>query len=157
MKQQKWKWISVCLCIAVILILAFQSQAGTSSLSFAFRKFLLKLFGLSWNEGKKYWWFESAHLRKIAHTIEYFALGLAIRISVKKKWYWCAGICFVISFVEQMVKYFLPTREFDAVDMIFDAAGYLLAMTVVFAGVVLKNYILEKYNEENTAKETQMK
>lgn len=157
MKQQKWKWIAVCICIAVILILTFQSQAGTSSLSFAFRKFLLKLFGLSWNEGKKYWWFESAHLRKIAHTIEYFALGLAIRISVKKKWYWCAGICFAISFVDQMVKYFLPTREFDAVDMIFDAAGYLVAMAVVYGVVALRDYIRKKSSEVNTAGETQKK
>lgn len=145
MKQQKWKWIAVCLCIAAILTLTFQSQSETSSLSFAFRKLLLKLFGLSWNEGKKYWWFESAHLRKIAHTIEYFALGLAVRIALRKiKWYWCAGICFLISFVDQIVKFFLPTREFDVVDMAYDATGYLFAMVVACGVFVLRDYIRKK-------------
>lgn len=131
MKQQKWKWAAVGLCIAAILILTLQSQAGTTSLTFTLRKLLLKLFGLSWSEGKKYWWFESAHLRKIAHTIEYFALGLTFRIALRKrKRHWSAGACFLISFMDQMVKFLLPTREFDAVDMLFDAAGYLMAIFI---------------------------
>ena len=83
------------------------------------------------------------HLRKKAHTIEYFAIGSAVRIAAlrKQKWHWCTGVCFLISFVDQMVKFFLPTREFDAVDMVFDTAGYLLAMAVVFGVVALKNCI----------------
>ncbi len=42
------------------------------------------------------------------------------------------GICAIVAIADEMLKIFLPTREFGAVDLIFDTVGFLLGIAIVF-------------------------
>lgn len=85
-------------------------------------------------------WFISWFVRKLAHTAEFFAIGIfaaatciswaklggAHRASVR-------AICISVaaSLFDQFHKLFVPGREFDWLDLAFDALGYLLAIRLV--------------------------
>lgn len=61
-----------------------------------------------------------------------------------KRW-WKAGIlCVVISFIDEIVKGFLPGHEFDFVDIRFDLIGYgigLLSMVLILKIIEHKNTV----------------
>ena len=82
--------------------------------------------------------------RQLAHTIEFFTLG-AFVATAERMWL-CklrvsshlasaampVGICAVYSLFDQIHKLFVPGREFDAIDLGFDAMGYMAACALVF-------------------------
>ncbi|MCQ2515165.1 MAG: VanZ family protein, partial [Ruminococcus sp.] len=114
-------------------------------LTFEFKKFLLKFFGLSWCEGKSHWWFEVSHLRKIAHSIEYCVLGIfSACVLQKRSRLLPIMVCTIISLSDQFLKLLLPTREFDAVDLVFDCFGYMLGILAVYLITLLISHIKHK-------------
>lgn len=82
-----------------------------------------------------------ANIRRVAHTVEFFFVGLFASATVA-----CLGeclpctrfryvlallFCAVCSVGDQVHKIFVPGRHFDVIDLGFDAAGYVTAMLLV--------------------------
>ncbi len=82
-----------------------------------------------------------ANIRRVAHTVEFFFVGLFASATVA-----CLGeclpcarfryvlallFCAVCSVGDQVHKIFVPGRHFDIIDLGFDAAGYVTAMLLV--------------------------
>lgn len=75
------------------------------------------------------------HFRKIGHFVEYFILGLSSMFLFRKSKHGflkAAGLCALISFSDQLIKAFLPGREFDWTDFPYDIAGYLTGAFIIF-------------------------
>lgn len=80
--------------------------------------------------------------RRAAHVVEYLVVGalsaltavlwLGERLLPRVLVALTLGFCFVASLLDQTHRLFVPGREFDALDLALDAAGYLAA-----AGAVL--------------------
>lgn len=93
--------------------------------------------------------FSVANVRAWAHVPEFFlqgfflfgaaalwphAVGIGSEETSSKRRYGIALLtCITASFFDQVHKVFVPGREFDARDLLFDALGYLLALAVVHA------------------------
>ncbi|MCR5234085.1 MAG: VanZ family protein [Lachnospiraceae bacterium] len=77
------------------------------------------------------WWNSKITVRYLAHTAEYFMLGLAAGLVFNKKRY-ALLLCMFISFADQVVKTFVPTRHFDWNDFPFDITGFASAILIVW-------------------------
>ncbi|WP_432314076.1 VanZ family protein [Collinsella aerofaciens] len=88
-----------------------------------------------------------ANIRRVAHTVEFFFVGLFASATVA-----CLGECLpcarfryvlallfcdVCSVGDQVHKIFVPGRHFDMIDLGFDAAGYVVAMLLVLLAAAL--------------------
>lgn len=88
-----------------------------------------------------------ANIRRIAHTVEFFFVGLFASATAA-----CLGeclpcarfryvltllFCAVCSVGDQVHKIFVPGRHFDMIDLGFDAAGYVTAMLLVLLAAAL--------------------
>lgn len=88
-----------------------------------------------------------ANIRRVAHTVEFFFVGLFASATVA-----CLGeclpcarfryvlallFCAVCSVGDQVHKIFVPGRHFDIIDLGFDAAGYVVAMLLVLLAATL--------------------
>lgn len=88
-----------------------------------------------------------ANIRRVAHTVEFFFVGLFASATVA-----CLGeclpcarfryvlallFCAVCSVGDQVHKIFVPGRHFDIIDLGFDAAGYVTAMLLVLLAAAL--------------------
>lgn len=88
-----------------------------------------------------------ANIRRVAHTVEFFFVGLFASATVA-----CLGeclpcarfryvpalfFCAVCSVGDQVHKIFVPGRHFDMIDLGFDAAGYIVAMLLVLLAATL--------------------
>lgn len=88
-----------------------------------------------------------ANIRRVAHTVEFFFVGLFASATVA-----CLGeclpcarfryvlallFCAVCSVGDQVHKIFVPGRHFDMIDLGFDAAGYVVAMLLVLLAAAL--------------------
>lgn len=81
-------------------------------------------------------------VRKVVHTFEFFPVGLFLSLTTLawespgrhvRRWHLIAlviALCFACSLGDQVHKTFVPGREFDLLDMAFDAVGYLLGILV---------------------------
>ncbi len=70
-------------------------------------------------------------IRRVGHIIEFFALGMTAAIASRKIWTaWV--VCIAVSFLDQFLKKYVPGRHFDAVDLCFDAVGYVTAICLVW-------------------------
>lgn len=73
-------------------------------------------------------------IRKLAHTFEYFLLGLAIAYWIShcgffnNKTIWAFVFCVSVSVVDQFSKTLIPGREFDITDFPFDFMGYIIGI-----------------------------
>lgn len=82
-----------------------------------------------------------ANVRRVAHTVEFFFVGLFASVIVvcfsKRPWSVCSRcvpvllFCAACSVGDQVHKIFVPDRHFDIIDLGFDAAGYVSAMLLV--------------------------
>lgn len=79
-------------------------------------------------------------VRKWAHAVEFAAFGAAAfwllrswlsRLSLRRTAMLALTISVAYSVLDQVHKLFVPGREFDATDLIFDAVGYILAIVMV--------------------------
>ena len=90
---------------------------------------------------------EFASIRKWAHTVQFFALGGVVCAALAAWWgrprslaarsAIALAVCASCSLFDQTHKLFVPGREFDAGDLLFDAAGYLTAWLLVFGAAAL--------------------
>lgn len=92
-------------------------------------------------------WANTDVLRKLAHIVEYFLLGLAANSASNlsfRKYPIIKNlvICFVVSFTDQIMKGFVPGREFDGFDLILDVIGYTSAIFVLW--LVRRCFIIRK-------------
>ena len=88
--------------------------------------------------------------RRAAHVVEYLVVGalsaltavlwLGERLLPRVLVALTLGFCFVASLLDQTHRLFVPGREFDALDLALDAAGYLAA-----AGAVLLAWRLSRH------------
>lgn len=82
-----------------------------------------------------------ANIRRVAHTVEFFFVGLFASVTVaclgerlpcaRFRYVLAALFCAVCSVGDQVHKIFVPGRHFDMIDLGFDAAGYVTAMLLV--------------------------
>lgn len=82
-----------------------------------------------------------ANIRRVAHTVEFFFVGLFASTTVaclgeclpcaRFRYALAALFCAVCSVGDQVHKIFVPGRHFDMIDLGFDAAGYVVAMLLV--------------------------
>lgn len=108
-----------------VLYLTFQSPQETTSLSEAFRE---KAMLIGYKGG-------SIRFRSDIHLVEYFIVGIAVAVFgiVMKYPVWIPGVMGCgFGLIDECIKILLPTREFDAVDLIKDCAGVWLAVAVVY-------------------------
>lgn len=79
-----------------------------------------------------------ASVRKWAHTVEFLALGIPVSLAFIFWWGKPRGLlsrvplafllCVFASLFDQTHKLFVPGREFDAGDLLFDLLGYSIAI-----------------------------
>lgn len=123
MRNKKIKIVYAFFLLAVLalnLFLTLQSQEGTVRLS----------------EGVRHWverigYYSDYHsFRSNAHIIIFFVVGIALGLfGNQAKWKtWqiiIIGCC--IGLLDESLKVFLPTREFDLIDLVKDCIGIIAA------------------------------
>jgi VanZ family protein len=77
------------------------------------------------------WTVDMHWFRTLLHLPLYFFLGGVVYYAFSRFWM-SVGICAIVAIADEMLKIFLPTREFGAVDLIFDTVGFLLGIAIVF-------------------------
>ena len=119
-----------CLVIVGIFYLTLQAPEETICLSNTVSEWMEKL-GLQT---------DSHALRSNAHIVEYFLLGVVLILLGKsmgwKMWRAIAIGC-ACGVVDECLRLFLPTREFDGVDLLKDFVG--IAFAAIIALIVLGN------------------
>ena len=88
-----------------------------------------------------------ANIRRVAHTVEFFFVGLFASATVaclgeclpcaRFRYVFALLFCAVCSVGDQVHKIFVPGRHFDMIDLGFDAAGYVVAMLLVLLAAAL--------------------
>ena len=110
--------------IAAIAGLTFQDAAGSVKLSESVRGVLEKIGIYTDFHG----------IRSNAHLVLYFAFGLVLCLFCREiglKWWITLLIGFGFGLLDESVKILLPTREFDAADLMKDCVGISLAVSAV--------------------------
>lgn len=105
------------------LFLTLQSSEGTVSLSEGLRTWL-EQFGIH---------SDSHSIRSNAHLVVYFVLAVALILygrEVGWKWWVIILIGWGIGVVDEGIKVLLPTREFDASDLMRDFIGVMMAVGI---------------------------
>ena len=125
------KVIPMLLVIVLIFALTTQGSAGSKALSAFARDFLVWLCSKLGIDADAEWWNTTENVRVLAHVIEYFALGIATGIALKKKRF-ALIVCACISFADQITKIFIPTRHFDWADIPFDMLGYCSGIAIAW-------------------------
>lgn len=115
------------LCMAVILLLTFQPVPASGQLSGKFQNVLGTLFGL---ENLPAWILDMQLLRAFIHIFLYLPFGLSVYyafrsygIPVGKAAFSALVIASAFGLADEAIKMFLPGREFDVIDWIFDVVG----------------------------------
>ena len=124
------KIIPLLIVIAAIILLTFQDVQGTIDLSEGFRDWAVGICDRYRLDTVRGWIDSSIAIRRVGHIIEYFALGVAAAISIKKKIF-ALLLCLCISIGDQVIKMYVPGRHFDLFDLPFDAAGYVTGILLV--------------------------
>ena len=131
--------VSAALLVAVLVAiwaLTVQAPQDTLSLSAPWAQALSSALG--WTVGMATW-----TVRKVVHAVEFFPVGLlgalvafnlprASRVPRSRILACVVAACFACSLGDQVHKAFVPGREFDALDLCFDALGYLLGALAVW-------------------------
>ena len=116
-------FIPVVIVAVIILLLTLQDIERTVALSEGFRSWIVSVcdrFG--WDMlGSRI--DSPVAIRRLGHVIEYFVLGAAAAISIRKKRF-ALLLCICISVADQVIKIYVPGRRFDRMDLTFDAMGY---------------------------------
>ena len=127
------KFIPLVIVIAVIILLTFQDAQGTISLSEGFRNWIVGICDRYRLDTVRGWIDSPIAIRRLGHVIEYFALGVAAAICMRKKRY-ALLLCVCVSVADQVIKIYVPGRHFDIYDLPFDAAGY--AVGILLGGMI---------------------
>lgn len=129
------RWIPLILSLLLIFGLTFQNRAGSKQLTENTQAVIENVVN---SPAKTNWWNNYILMRKLGHIPEYFLLGLSSVIALRK--WWKAGmLCVAVSLMDQIVKWILPGREFDFVDMPFDLIGYVVGILVMAIVLRIRN------------------
>ena len=118
------------LAFATVLYLTFQGPKETTQLSGGLKAWLYNAFG---------WDIDEHTLRSNVHLVMYFGVGLVLTLFIKslgwKRWVaWAMIIGCAFGLLDETIKIFLPTREFDVVDLVKDWVG--IGVAEIVAGVI---------------------
>ncbi len=122
------------LAFATVLYLTFQGPKETTQLSDGLKAWLYITFD---------WDIEAQALRSNIHYVMYFGVGLVLTLFIRplewKHWImWALIIGCLFGLLDETIKLFLPTREFDVVDVVKDWAGISIAILIVW-GLIRPN------------------
>lgn len=112
--------IIVVAMIAGILYLTLQSPQQTTALS---EKARIWLKNLGWEMASK-------ELRSNVHIPVFFLLGLAVFLFgfvMDWKWYVALLLALCVALLDEGIKVFLPTREFDFIDLLKNFIGIAIS------------------------------
>lgn len=125
--------IPVLIAFGFIIFLTTQSPDDTMRLSGEARDYVKLLIPGSTSR----WTYDMHWFRTLLHLPLYFLLGsityLSIHSILKS-----AGICLVIALVDEILKIFLPTREFGTIDVFFDIIGFMVGIMIA---VIIRNLV----------------
>ena len=124
-------FIPVVIVAVIILLLTLQNIEGTVTLSEGFRTWIVSVCGRFGWDTLAGWIDSPVTVRRLGHVIEFFVLGVAAAISVRKKRF-ALLLCICISVADQVIKIYVPGRHFDRMDFPFDAVGYVSGLSVVW-------------------------
>lgn len=136
----------VLLSITAIFYLTFQSAEKTTRLSVDAQKFVLLVAEKMHIRDKLPWLENRRWIRRLAHIPEYGCLGIVMMTFVHKynskkiawKYIITLLVCMSVSVLDQMIKWILPTREFDIIDLVLDGLGYSLGAGCVAGMLFIK-------------------
>ena len=127
MRKRNRKTIYGVLLVGILLLnafLTFQSAEGTVSLSEGLRLWLER-FGFKSD-------FHS--FRSNAHLVMFFMIGCLLGLFGRDiNWTWKKTILigFLLGFIDEGIKFFLPTREFDLNDLLRDWIGLAFSFVIL--------------------------
>ncbi len=124
-------YVFVLLAVGGIFYLTIMKLDTTVELSESFRSVLIAVSERLGFDVSAEWWNTSTNIRLIGHVIEYFILGLITGIVIKRKAFGLI-ICIAISFVDQIVKIYVPARHFDKGDIPFDIIGFCSGLAIAW-------------------------
>ena len=131
------RFIPLIIVICMIIALTFQPTTGSAELSESFRSFFMQLFGIDAAAGSVPRWALDGHwFRTLAHIPEYFLLDVAVAIAFANK-KMCLVICAAVGLLDELVKVWLPGREFDPIDLSFDIIGAAIGIALVSLAALL--------------------
>lgn len=143
------RWIPLILSLLLIFGLTFQNGAASKQLTENTQSAISSVVN---SHVETNWWNNYILMRKLAHIPEYFLLGMSSVIALRK--WWKAGmLCVAVSLLDQIVKWILPGREFDFVDMRFDLIGYVVGILVMAIVLRIKNRRADKERKGHVKKE----
>lgn len=136
------------------IIFWFSSQPATRSqvLSDGLLYNILRVLGLEDSAAMELY---GKLIRKIAHFIEYAALGLSSGLFFMEYFretvlprnrgaFWAAGVCGLYALSDEIHQSFVPGRSMQLSDVLLDCFG---AVTAIFLLFTLKNYIYSHREE----------
>lgn len=126
--------------LAIIAFLTFQSHEETLRLSYGMQYY----FKLIIPNASGRWTVDMHWFRTLLHVPLYFVLGISAGFCIKNSWK-AIGICSLVALSDETLKIFLPTREFQAIDLGFDAIGFLMGIVVVLLLRQIKRVILKSH------------
>lgn len=124
----------------MILFLTTQNIQDNAKISEGFREGLVEVYERLGMDSGNAWWNDKLAVRRLGHILEYGLLGIASvivffidshRFSVVK----AVMLCLTISFLDQIIKIFVPVRHFDIVDIGFDLIGAVIGIGIA-AGII---------------------
>lgn len=127
----------------IIIFLTLQNSSDSIQLARGAQSVIAEHISIPSANKDQSWFYNIARFRKIAHIVEYFFMGISTIYSfwwfLKKKCIFVScSICCILSVLDQYIKYLVPGKEFDAGDLLFDSAGYILGILIVL--VFIKMY-----------------
>lgn len=134
-------WIAVAFIVGIIFYLTCQDSNTSLKISTQLQNIIVETTNRTETTNLKKWEYNRQYFRRIAHIAEYFLLGFFSynawnKTLFQKKAYFriCVTLleCFLVSAIDQIVKGFLPMREFDALDMLYDFGGYSQGIAICF-------------------------
>lgn len=139
-------YIIIVIAIGIILYLTLMKLDDSVILSELVRSFMNNICSkLGFNTSSE-WWNSASNIRLIGHVIEYFVLGLAVGIAIKRKIV-AVIVCMSVSLLDQSLKIFIPARHFDKSDIPFDVIGFCCGLFIIWVVKFSARMIKEIGNE----------
>lgn len=135
------RFIPLILSIAIIIGFTTQDTAENVNISEKCRTAVVSIAEKMNIETNGVWWNNPGNFRKIAHTVEFFFLGITVCFAFR--WFWLSLIiCGFASVGDEMLKQFIPLRHLDYSDLPFDAVGYITGILLMY--IIIKIFCREK-------------
>ena len=143
-------WLPAIAVVSVIIGLTLQNIEQTGNLTNSVRQTIIATAesnGITREQVVESWWSNPNLLRKSAHFFEFLWLGVTTMFGVINSWdrkqiNISIAICLGVSLLDQIVKNFVPGREFDLTDLPLDFLGYMVGSYLIL--FIYRRLIKEK-------------